>query len=98
MTSEKYESTVSRGAGVINHQDTVYPKKYAHGFVVLCFVVVMQSFIMNSLEELQLNLIYVGQHHELNLVENCSYICFTYFSWTITSAIDDWVISFIYKK
>ena len=28
--------------------DTVYPKKYAHGFVVLCFVVVMQSFIMNS--------------------------------------------------
>ena len=31
--------------------DTVYPKKYAHGFVVLCFVVVMQSFIMNSHEE-----------------------------------------------
>ena len=31
-------------------QDTVYPKKYAHGFVVLCFVVVMQSFIMNSHE------------------------------------------------
>ena len=29
---------------------TVYPKKYAHGFVVLCFVVVMQSFIMNTLE------------------------------------------------
>ena len=29
---------------------TVYLKKYAHGFVVLCFVVVMQSFIMNSLE------------------------------------------------
>ena len=27
---------------------TVYPKKYAHGFVVLCFVVVMQSFIMNA--------------------------------------------------
>ena len=26
---------------------TVYPMKYAHGFVVLCFVVVMQSFIMN---------------------------------------------------
>ena len=26
---------------------TVYPKKYAHGFVVLCFVVVMQSFIRN---------------------------------------------------
>ena len=30
------------------HTCTVYPKKYAHGFVVLCFVVVMQSFIMNS--------------------------------------------------
>ena len=29
---------------------TVYPKKYAHGFVVLCFVVVMQSFTMNSHE------------------------------------------------
>ena len=31
-------------------KSTVYPKKYAHGFVVLCFVVVMQSFIMNSHE------------------------------------------------
>ena len=29
---------------------TIYPKKYAHGFVVLCFVVVMQSFIMDSHE------------------------------------------------
>ena len=29
---------------------TVCPKKYAHGFVVLCFVVVMQSFIMNPHE------------------------------------------------
>ena len=29
---------------------TVYPKKYAHGFAVLSFVVVMQSFIMNSHE------------------------------------------------
>ena len=29
---------------------TVNPKKYAHGFVVLCFVVFMQSFIMNSHE------------------------------------------------
>ena len=29
---------------------TVNPKKYAHGFVVLCFVVVMQSFIINSHE------------------------------------------------
>ena len=30
--------------------NTVYPKKYAHGFVVLCLGVVMQSFIMNSHE------------------------------------------------
>ena len=30
--------------------DTAYTKKYAHGFVVLCFVVVTQSFIMNSHE------------------------------------------------
>ena len=29
---------------------TVYPKKYAHGCVALCFVVVMQSFIMNTHE------------------------------------------------
>ena len=29
---------------------TVHSKKYAHGFVVLCFVVVMQSFIINSHE------------------------------------------------
>ena len=28
----------------------IYPIKYVHGFVVLCFVVVMQSFIMNSHE------------------------------------------------
>ena len=33
-----------------NTMFTVCPKKYAHGFVVLCFVVVMQSFIMNSHE------------------------------------------------
>ena len=33
-----------------NRLATLYPKKYAHGFVVLCFVVVMQSFIMNSHE------------------------------------------------
>ena len=31
-------------------QYTVYPKKYAHGFLVLCFVVIIQSFIMNSHE------------------------------------------------
>ena len=35
---------------LIRYTRTVYPKKYAHGFVVLCFVVVMQSFIMNSHE------------------------------------------------
>ena len=32
------------------YMNTVYPKKSAHGFVVLCFVVVMQTFIMNSHE------------------------------------------------
>ena len=32
---------------VIQQSTTVYPKKYAHGFVVLCFVVVVQSFILN---------------------------------------------------
>ena len=35
---------------IITLTHTVYPKKYAHGFVVFCFVVVMQSFIMNSHE------------------------------------------------
>ena len=34
--------------GQLPRMHTVYPKKYAHGFVVLCFFVVMQSFIMNS--------------------------------------------------
>ena len=34
----------------LNDITTVYPKKYAHGFVALCFVVVKQSFIMNSHE------------------------------------------------
>ena len=34
----------------IPYRTTVYPKKYTHGFLVLCFVVVMQSFIMNSHE------------------------------------------------
>ena len=42
LVSIYYKSRVPRG--------TVYAKKYAHGFVVLCFVVVMQSFIMNSHE------------------------------------------------
>ena len=36
--------------GIRHKQCTIYPKKYAHGFVVLCFVVVMQSFKMNSHE------------------------------------------------
>ena len=36
---------------------TVYPNKYAHAFVVLCFVVVMQSFIMNSHE------VFIHSHH-----------------------------------
>ena len=36
--------------GAAESPHTVYPKTYAHGFVVLCFVVVMQSFIMNSHE------------------------------------------------
>ena len=43
----KLKGDTLRGLG---YEDTVYPKKYAHGFVVLCFVVVMQSFIMNSHE------------------------------------------------
>ena len=38
------------GGSYMANIHTVYPKKYAHGFVVLCFVVVMQSFIMNSHE------------------------------------------------
>ena len=36
--------------GDIARDITVYPKKFAHGFVVLCFVVVIQSFILNSHE------------------------------------------------
>ena len=35
---------------ILQWYHTVYPKKYAHGFVVLYFVVVMPSFIMNSHE------------------------------------------------
>ena len=34
----------------VGTEPTVYPKKYAQGFVVLCVGVVMQSFIMNSHE------------------------------------------------
>ena len=39
-----------KGVQWIHLWGTVYPRKYAHGFVMLCFVVVMQSFIMNSHE------------------------------------------------
>ena len=46
MCSQLISSTLP----LCNSLSTVYPKKYAHGFVVLCFVVVMQSFIMNSHE------------------------------------------------
>ena len=46
--SVKYLVRLSNGVGYEWH--TVYPKIYARGFVVLCFVVVMQSFIMNSHE------------------------------------------------
>ena len=46
--TEKLESSWSQLGRLC--WNTVYPKKYAHGFVVLCFVVVMQSFIINSHE------------------------------------------------
>ena len=42
---------------MLTNMDTVYPNKYAHGFIVLCFVVVMQSFIMNSHE------VFIHIHH-----------------------------------
>ena len=41
---------ITRVHSLTSKPGTVYPKKYAHDFVVLCFVVVMQSFIMNSHE------------------------------------------------
>ena len=40
---------------------TVYLKKYAHDFVVLCFVVVMQSFIMNLSIFIRVALLALGQ-------------------------------------
>ena len=46
--SKTTQSTINIFACIMGY--AVYPKKYAHGFVVLCFVVVMQSFIMNSHE------------------------------------------------
>ena len=51
-TAENVALPVEGETGLVRfvHGCTVYPKKYAHGFVVLCFVVVTQSFIMNSHE------------------------------------------------
>ena len=45
-------STCIRAIVWVSHYrwSTVYTNKHAHGFVVLCFVVVMQSFIINSHE------------------------------------------------
>ena len=48
FTAARLEFANERDSQHLEH--TVYPKKYAHGFVVLCFVVVMQSFIMYSHE------------------------------------------------
>ena len=45
-----WDQMVVHVRGMDNPASTVYPKKYAHGFVVLCFVVVMKSFIMASHE------------------------------------------------
>ena len=44
----RWTTITKHNIGVIG--GTVYPKKYAHGFVVLCFAVVMLAFIMNSHE------------------------------------------------
>ena len=46
--SKTTQSTINIFSCIMGY--TAYPNKYAHGFVVLCFVVVMQSFIMNSHE------------------------------------------------
>ena len=48
--STTWTTTITSLVIIYIHIYTVYPKKYAHGFGVLCFVVVMQSFIMNSHE------------------------------------------------
>ena len=54
FSSSRQQVIISTNDGSINghigEDGTVYPKKYEHGFVVLCFVVVMQSFLMNSHE------------------------------------------------
>ena len=49
-TGEQRRITFQPQKKAKQHSNTVYPKKYAHGFVVLCFVVVMQSFIMDQHE------------------------------------------------
>ena len=50
MLSQRLRLDENKYLNLTINTNTVYPKKYAHGFVVLCFVVVMQSFIMNSYE------------------------------------------------
>ena len=50
LKSHLYHGCAMCRITVILFRSAVYSKKYAHGFVVLCFVVVMQSFIMNSHE------------------------------------------------
>ena len=60
---------------------TVYPKKYAHGFVVLCFVVVMQSFIMDSHEVF----IHMYNHNKAQQSKNRVHI-----SWDILYVIFQW--------
>ena len=50
LSHDDKENTRIQPSFLGNRNDTVYPKKYAHCFVVLCFVVVMQSLIMNSHE------------------------------------------------
>ena len=45
-----YLVTIQHESTIQQYKHTEYPNKYAHGFVVFCFVVVMQSFIMNSHE------------------------------------------------
>ena len=48
--AQDHIASVHAGCDTACVPSTVYSKKYAHGFVVLCFVEVMQSFIMNSHE------------------------------------------------
>ena len=50
IITSNHTFTENKGTPALYGSCTVYPKKYAHGFVVLCCVVVMLSFIMNSHE------------------------------------------------